>query len=52
MLNYTISFVLIAILAGVLGFGVVVGVASLIAKICFLLFLVLCIASVLRIKTT
>jgi uncharacterized membrane protein YtjA (UPF0391 family) len=52
MLNYTIFFVLIAIVAAVLGFGVVAGAASSIAKICFFLFLVLCIASLMRIKAT
>ena len=52
MLAYTIIFLLIAMLAAILGLSVVAGTASLIAKICFILFLVLCIASLLRVKTT
>ena len=45
MLSYAITFLIIAIIAGVLGFGVVAGTAAMIAKICFVLFLVLFIAS-------
>lgn len=48
MLSYTLIFLIIAILAGILGFGVVAGTAALIAKICFVLFLVLFVASLLR----
>jgi uncharacterized membrane protein YtjA (UPF0391 family) len=47
MLNYAIIFLIIAILAGVLGFGVVAGTAALIAKICFVVFLVLFLFSLL-----
>jgi uncharacterized membrane protein YtjA (UPF0391 family) len=45
MLSYSITFLLIALVAGVLGFGVIAGTAALIAKICFLIFLVLFIVS-------
>ena len=41
MLSYAITFLIIALIAGILGFGVVAGTAALIAKICFALFLVL-----------
>lgn len=48
MLNYAITFLLIALVAGILGFGVIAGTAASIAKICFVIFLVLFIASLLR----
>ena len=48
MLYYAIVFLLIAMVAGVLGFGVIAGTAALIAKACFLFFLVLFFAAVLR----
>lgn len=41
MLNYAVIFLIIAILAAVLGFGVVAGAAATIAKICFMVFLIL-----------
>jgi uncharacterized membrane protein YtjA (UPF0391 family) len=41
MLNYAIIFLIVAILAGILGFGVVSGTAATIAKICFVVFLVM-----------
>jgi uncharacterized membrane protein YtjA (UPF0391 family) len=47
MLNYAVIFLIIAILAGVLGFGVVAGTAATIAKICFVVFLVLFLFSLL-----
>jgi len=50
MLSYTITFLIIALIAGILGFGVVAGTAALIAKICFILFLVLFAATLLRSK--
>lgn len=46
MLNYAITFLIIAIIAGVLGFGVIAGTAAMIAKVLFVLFLVLFLASV------
>ena len=48
MLNYTITFIIIALIAGILGFGVVAGTAALIAKVCFILFLILFVASLFR----
>jgi len=52
MLGYTLTFLLIALIAGILGFGVVAGTAAGIAKLCFLFFLVLFAASLLRVKST
>jgi len=48
MLYYTIIFLLLAMLAGALGFGFIAGTAALIAKVCFVIFLVLFVASLLR----
>jgi len=50
MLSYSIAFLIIALIAGILGFGVVAGTAAGIAKICFIIFLVLFAASLLRSK--
>ena len=47
MLNYALIFLIIAILAGVLGFGVVAGTAAMVAKICFVVFLILFVVSLL-----
>ncbi|HTL68527.1 MAG TPA: DUF1328 family protein [Lacunisphaera sp.] len=48
MLYYTIVFFLIAVLAAALGFGVLAGAAALVARVCFIVFLVLFIASFFR----
>jgi uncharacterized membrane protein YtjA (UPF0391 family) len=48
MLNYAVIFLIIALLAGVLGFGVIAGTAASIAKILFIVFLVLFAVSLLR----
>lgn len=48
MLNYAVIFLLIALVAGILGFGVVAGTAAYIAKVLFVIFLVLFIASLFR----
>ena len=48
MLYYTIVFFLITVLAAALGFGALAGTAALIARVCFILFLVLFVASLLR----
>lgn len=48
MLTYAIIFLLIAVAAGILGFGVIAGTAASIAKICFVVFLVLFIVSLAR----
>lgn len=45
MLNYALIFLLIAFIAGVLGFGVIAGTAAAIAKGLFLIFLVLFVVS-------
>jgi uncharacterized membrane protein YtjA (UPF0391 family) len=47
MLGYTITFLIISVIAGILGFGVIAGTAALIAKICFILFLVLFVGTLL-----
>jgi uncharacterized membrane protein YtjA (UPF0391 family) len=48
MLNWTITFLVIALIAGILGFGVVAGTAAQIAQICFVIFLVLFIVGLFR----
>ena len=48
MLHYTLLFLVIALAAAWLGFGLASGVAALAAKICFLAFLILFIASLVR----
>jgi len=47
MLSYAVTFLIIALLAGVLGFGVIAGTAATIAKILFLVFLVLFVISLI-----
>jgi len=41
MLSWALTFLVIALIAGVLGFGVVAGTAATIAKVLFFVFLVL-----------
>jgi uncharacterized membrane protein YtjA (UPF0391 family) len=50
MLYYTLVFLLIALLAGALGFFAVAGVAAMIAKVLFVIFLVLFIVSLVSRK--
>jgi uncharacterized membrane protein YtjA (UPF0391 family) len=45
MLSYAVTFLIIAIIAGVLGFGVVAGTAAMIARVLFLIFLICFIVS-------
>ncbi len=45
MLRYAILFLIIAIIAGLLGFGTLEGLAADIAKVCVVLFLVLFVIS-------
>jgi len=52
MLNYGILFLIIALIAGILGFGVIAGTAALIAKVFFLVFIVLFAVAVLRGRRT
>jgi uncharacterized membrane protein YtjA (UPF0391 family) len=40
MLSYAVLFLIIAIIAGILGFGVIAGTAALIARVLFLVFLI------------
>lgn len=47
MLHYTILFLVVALVAGILGFGVVAGTAAMIAKICFFVFLVFFLVSLI-----
>jgi uncharacterized membrane protein YtjA (UPF0391 family) len=48
MLHYAIVFLIIALLAGILGFGVIAGTAAMIAKVCFVIFLVFALLSFVR----
>ncbi len=47
MLSYAITFLIIAIIAGVLGFGFIAGTAAMIAKVLFFLFLILFLATLI-----
>jgi uncharacterized membrane protein YtjA (UPF0391 family) len=40
MLGLVLTFLLIAIIAGVLGFGIIAGTAAFIAKVLFIIFLI------------
>jgi uncharacterized membrane protein YtjA (UPF0391 family) len=48
MLHYAVIFFVIAIIAAVLGFGVIAGTAAWIAKVLFIVFLILAVLSLLR----
>ena len=52
MLAYSILFLLVAVVAGVLGFGVIAGTAALIAKILFVIFLILFVIALLRSRSS
>jgi len=41
MLSWALTFLVIALIAGVLGFGVIAGTAASVAKVLFFVFLVL-----------
>jgi uncharacterized membrane protein YtjA (UPF0391 family) len=45
MLHYALVFLVIALIAGVLGFGVIAGTAAAIAKLLFVVFIILFLAS-------
>ncbi len=47
MLSWAITFLVIALIAAVLGFGVVAGTAASIAKVLFLVFLVFFVISLI-----
>lgn len=48
MLHYAVIFFVIAIIAAVLGFGVIAGTAAWIAKVLFIVFLILAVLSLLK----
>ena len=52
MLAYSILFLLVAVVAGVLGFGVIAGTAALVAKILFVIFLILFVIALLRSRSS
>ena len=45
MLHYALLFLVVALIAGVLGFGFVAGTAAMIAKVLFIVFLILFLVS-------
>lgn len=45
MLHYALGFIVVALVAAFLGFGSLSGMAATIAKICFILFLVMAVIS-------
>lgn len=45
MLGWAVLFLIVALIAGVLGFGVVAGTAAWIAKVLFVVFLILFLVS-------
>jgi len=47
MLNNAVLFLVIALIAGLLGFFAIAGVAAMIAKVCFMIFLVLFLISII-----
>ena len=48
MLSWAIAFLVIALIAGILGFGVIAGTAAGLAKIVFFIFLILFLVSLIR----
>ena len=48
MLSWTLTFIIVALIAGVLGFGTLAGAAATVAKVCFVIFLVLFVISLIR----
>lgn len=48
MLHYAVVFLIVAIVAAILGFGVIAGTAAWIAKICFIVFLIFALIAFLR----
>jgi uncharacterized membrane protein YtjA (UPF0391 family) len=47
MLSWAILFLVIALIAGVLGFGVVAGTAAWVAKVLFVVFIILFLVSLI-----
>ena len=52
MLSWALTFLVVALIAAVLGFGIIAGTAASIAKILFFVFLVLFVVSFLRGRRT
>ncbi|RMF42815.1 MAG: DUF1328 domain-containing protein [Planctomycetota bacterium] len=52
MLSWALAFLIIALIAGVLGFTVIAGTAAWIAKICFIVFLILFVVSLIAGRRT
>lgn len=52
MLSWTVLFLVVALIAGVFGFGLIGGTAYALAKVCFFLFLVLFVVSIIRGRST
>lgn len=52
MLNWALTFLVVALVAGVLGFWAVAGLAAEIAKICFFVFLILFVVSLIAGRRT
>lgn len=52
MLSWTITFLVIALIAAVLGFGVIAGTAAAIAKILFFVFVILFLVSLITGRRT
>lgn len=50
MLHYAVIFLVIALIAAVLGFGTIMGTAAWIAKVLFVVFLIMAILSFLKKK--
>ena len=48
MLGWTLIFLVIALVAGALGFGLIGGTAYMLAKVAFFLFLILFVVSLVR----
>lgn len=48
MLSYAVTFFVIALIAGLFGFGLIGGTAYMAAKICFFVFLVMAVLSLFR----
>lgn len=48
MLSWSVTFLIVAIIAALLGFGMVAGTAATIAKLLFIVFLVLFVVSLIN----
>jgi uncharacterized membrane protein YtjA (UPF0391 family) len=48
MLSWALAFLIVAVIAAVLGFGIIAGTAAAIAKVLFFIFLILFLAALLR----